>query len=89
MAELVIEGLTKSFRAVNAVDDVSLSIAPGQMVGVIGRSGAGKSTMLRLVNRLADPGSALESALELAAQLAGNGPLALVATKRGMEAKLD
>ncbi|MGK9235626.1 phosphonate ABC transporter ATP-binding protein [Inquilinus limosus] len=55
MAELVIEGLTKSFRAVNAVDDVSLTIAPGQMVGVIGRSGAGKSTLLRLVNRLADP----------------------------------
>ncbi|HMG51650.1 MAG TPA: ATP-binding cassette domain-containing protein, partial [Inquilinus sp.] len=55
MAELVIEGLTKSYRAVNAVDDVSLTIAPGQMVGVIGRSGAGKSTLLRLVNRLADP----------------------------------
>ena len=33
------------------------SIEPGQFVGVIGRSGAGKSTMLRLINRLIDPTS--------------------------------
>ncbi|MEJ1159727.1 phosphonate ABC transporter ATP-binding protein [Prosthecomicrobium sp. N25] len=52
---LVIEGLTRRFGTKAAVDDVSLSIAPGSFVGVIGRSGAGKSTLLRLVNRLNDP----------------------------------
>jgi enoyl-CoA hydratase len=35
-----------------------------------------------LVNRLTPPGGALEGALELAARIAGNGPLALAATKR-------
>ena len=37
---------------------------------------------LGLVNRLAEPGGALDAALELAAAIAPNGPLALAATKR-------
>ncbi|MGH2876559.1 MAG: crotonase/enoyl-CoA hydratase family protein [Solirubrobacteraceae bacterium] len=37
---------------------------------------------LGLVNRLAEPGGAVEAALELAATIAANGPLALVASKR-------
>jgi len=52
---LEIEGLTRQYGAVRAVDQVSLCIPDGQMVGIIGRSGAGKSTLLRLLNRLAEP----------------------------------
>ena len=52
---LEIEGLTRQFGAVRAVDNVSLTVPDGQMVGIIGRSGAGKSTLLRLLNRLAEP----------------------------------
>jgi phosphonate transport system ATP-binding protein len=52
---LKIEGLTRRFGAVRAVDGVDLTVPQGQMVGVIGRSGAGKSTLLRLINRLEDP----------------------------------
>jgi phosphonate transport system ATP-binding protein len=52
---LRLDGVTKSFRQVTAVDGVTLDIAPGSMVGVIGPSGAGKSTLLRLLNRLAEP----------------------------------
>ena len=52
---LVIEQLSKVFGDLTAVDRVSLAIPKGQMVGVIGRSGAGKSTFLRMINRLADP----------------------------------
>ncbi len=52
---LEIRQLHKHFDSVRAVDDVTLDIPNGQMVGVIGRSGAGKSTMLRLINRLAEP----------------------------------
>lgn len=54
---LSISNLKKAFGAVKAVDDISLNIPTGQMVGIIGRSGAGKSTMLRLINRLIDPTS--------------------------------
>ena len=52
---LELQGLTRRFGAVTAVDNVRLSIPDGQMVGVIGRSGAGKSTLLRMVNRLTEP----------------------------------
>jgi phosphonate transport system ATP-binding protein len=52
---LVVEGLTRRFGSKIAVDNASLSIAPGSFVGVIGRSGAGKSTLLRMLNRLQEP----------------------------------
>jgi phosphonate transport system ATP-binding protein len=52
---LVLDGVTKRFGAVRAVDGATLAIPRGQFVGVIGRSGAGKSTLLRMINRLAEP----------------------------------
>jgi phosphonate transport system ATP-binding protein len=53
---LELRKVTKTFGETIAVNNVSLSFAPGQMVGIIGRSGAGKSTLLRLINRLASVG---------------------------------
>ena len=44
---------------------------------------------LGLVNRIAEPGTALDAALDLAAQISANGPLALVASKRVLEAQWD
>ena len=44
---------------------------------------------LGLVNRLAEPGAALETALELAAMIAQNGPLALAASKRILNESVD
>jgi len=52
---LELQGLTRRFGDVTAVDAVTLAVPEGQMVGVIGRSGAGKSTLLRMINRLTDP----------------------------------
>jgi phosphonate transport system ATP-binding protein len=52
---LQLDGLSKNYGAVRAVDAVSLTVGKGEMVGIIGRSGAGKSTLLRLINRLVDP----------------------------------
>ncbi len=46
--------LTKEFTGKRAVQDITLTIPSGTMVGVIGRSGAGKSTFLRMINRLSD-----------------------------------
>jgi branched-chain amino acid transport system ATP-binding protein len=43
------ERLTKSFGGVLAVDDVSVSIEGGQVVGIVGANGAGKTTFVNLV----------------------------------------
>ncbi|MDZ7856096.1 ABC transporter ATP-binding protein [Sphaerotilus sp.] len=44
----------KSFHGQAVVDDFSLAIAPGEFVVLIGRSGSGKSTTLKMVNRLVE-----------------------------------
>ncbi len=51
---LKVEGLTKKFDDLVAVNNATFDVPTGQMVGIIGRSGAGKSTLLRMINRLTD-----------------------------------
>lgn len=46
---------TTNARDIIAVDDVNLEIKEGEIFGVIGYSGAGKSTFVRLINRLEEP----------------------------------
>ena len=49
MAEIRLAGVTKTFGAVTAVDDVSLEIADGEFLVLVGPSGCGKSTLLRMI----------------------------------------
>ena len=51
---LSVSGLNKTFGQNKAVDDLTFDVDRPQFVGIIGRSGAGKSTFLRMVNRLTD-----------------------------------
>ena len=52
-----IEDLHKHFGGVRALDGVSLSVAAGEVVCLIGPSGSGKSTLLRCINFLEEPTS--------------------------------
>lgn len=49
IAALQLEDLAVHFGGVNAVDGVTISIAPGELVGLIGPNGAGKTTLIRIV----------------------------------------
>jgi ABC-2 type transport system ATP-binding protein len=52
---LEVRGLTKSYSSLPAVQDVSFSIAPGQILGCLGPNGAGKSTTVKMLIGLLQP----------------------------------
>jgi ABC-2 type transport system ATP-binding protein len=54
---LEVRGLTKRFRAVTAVQDLSFTVQPGRVTGFLGPNGAGKTTTLRCLLGLVTPTS--------------------------------
>src|SRR4051812_32362799 len=52
---LALTGLTKTFGAKRAVDDLSLHVRQGELYGLLGPNGAGKTTTLRMVAGLLKP----------------------------------
>lgn len=71
-AAILVSHVTKAYGARVALDDVSFSVARGDIVGILGRNGAGKSTLLRLLLRLSTPTAGL-------LQVAGQGERARTA----------
>ena len=67
-------GLTRRFGALTAVEDVTLSVAPGQFFGFLGPNGAGKSTTIKMLTGLLDPSA---GTVEILGQPFGAGSLEL------------
>ena len=55
MAILELEGLTKKFSELTAVDALDLSVQEGEMFGLLGPNGAGKSTTIKMLTTLLPP----------------------------------
>ena len=64
-----VQGLSKSFGAVRALEDVSFTARDGHIVGLLGPNGAGKSTCLRILSTVLKPdrGTARVGGVDLAA----------------------
>jgi ABC-type multidrug transport system ATPase subunit len=56
-AVIEVKNLTKDFREIKAVDDLSFSVPAGQVYGFLGQNGAGKSTTIRMLLTLIKPTS--------------------------------
>jgi len=57
MAIIEINGLTRNFGSLTALDDISISLEPGRIVGLLGPNGSGKTTLIKILNGLLQPTS--------------------------------
>ncbi len=66
------EGLTKTFGSLTAVDQLQFSVYPGEIFGLVGPDGAGKSTSLRMLATImdGDSGTARIAGFDIASQAA-------------------
>lgn len=51
------DGLKKSFGSIKAVDGISLTVTPGEVLGFLGPNGAGKSTTMKMITGFLEPDS--------------------------------
>ena len=54
---LEFKNVTKKFDNITAINDVSFTIKDGTVLGIVGRNGAGKSTIFRTILNLIEPNS--------------------------------
>lgn len=86
-----VDGISKKFGAVRAVDGVSFRAADGRITGLLGPNGAGKSTCLRILSTVLKPdsGSARVGGIDLAAEpLAARRTLGVLPHSSGLYQQL-
>jgi ABC-type Fe3+/spermidine/putrescine transport system ATPase subunit len=71
LAYLQIEGLTKSFGSVTAVDHINFEVNKGEMIALLGASGCGKTTTLRMIAGFSTP---TEGSIKLEGKVINNLP---------------
>ncbi len=54
---LRLDGISKTYPGVTALDRVSLQVRPGEVIGLVGENGAGKSTLMKILGGVAAPSS--------------------------------
>jgi ABC-2 type transport system ATP-binding protein len=52
-----VDGITRKYGDFTAVDDVSFTISPGEIVGLLGHNGAGKTTIMKMITGFLEPTS--------------------------------
>jgi sodium transport system ATP-binding protein len=62
-----VEGLSKDFKKIKAVDSISFEVSEGEIVGLLGENGAGKTTTLRMISTMlkATSGTALINGFDI------------------------
>ena len=75
---IVFENVTKRFRKTTALSSVSLQIAPGAIVGLVGRNGSGKSTLLQHMTGLQLPTSGRCTTFGVSSEQLGGTELARI-----------
>lgn len=88
---LSVSGVTKHYGGVTAVDDVSFSLAPGHVLGLVGPNGAGKSTLVDCIvgTQTASSGTVLLDGARLTASPAARARAGLARTFQHPQLALD
>lgn len=89
---ITVQGLAKSFGAVQAVRDVSFSASDGRVTGLLGPNGAGKTTTLRMISTLLRPsaGTVRVDGCDAAGEpLAVRARIGVLSDARGLYARLS
>ncbi|MDM9649698.1 ABC transporter ATP-binding protein [Rhizobium sp. S163] len=81
MTLLTIEGASKRYGQVQALDNISLEVTAGSRTAVVGPSGSGKTTLLRIIAGFEQPD---QGRVTLNGELLADGPAAVPAHKRGI-----
>jgi ABC-2 type transport system ATP-binding protein len=88
MDAIVLENVSKRFGATQAVDNLSLAIPTGQVIGLLGPNGAGKTTSIRMMMDIIKPDSGSISVLATSAGPAIRSRVGYMPEERGLYRKM-